>query len=134
MARKKKLRVGVLNIKTQPHTSDNYNSLFQTTFESKIAGKVWGTDRGIFGTMRIGKDGDEPILFGNIYKYTDIDPKSNWLDLIERRPLDSDDDSEPKIPVHLKPNLQEIFYIFFPDCHRFVFDRRYISHNRLKKC
>ncbi len=122
MSRFKTLKIAALNIKTQPHSMENYVKLFQDSFRINALGKIRGSDWGIIGSMNQEGTKDNVILQGIIYRYLNIDPNAPWLDLKNLIPLDEmRPNATPIIPPHLKPNLKRISYIFYPKVHRFFF-------------
>lgn len=134
MQKKRTIQAGVLNIKTHPHSPEGYINLFQKAYELEILGKIRGSDWGVIGTINENKsDYGYHVLYGTIYKFLNIDPKSTWLDLKTRIPLNTDkEDVAPVIPDHLKPNLKEIRYVFYPQKHRLCFDTENISPRSIK--
>jgi len=134
MAREKTLKVSVVNVKTQPHSPDNYTNLWQSTFRHSQPGKIRGSDWGVIGTSFKNKIGNnEHVIHGTIFKFLNIDPRGDWLDLKFRTPINAEEDgSVPPIPDHLKPNLKKVFYLFNPNVHRLFFDRKYISPGSMK--
>lgn len=136
MARQQVLKVGVLNIKTQPHSPEQYIELFRKTFMNSSPGKIRGSDWGMIGTLREDtKIGDKKyrILFGTIYRFLNIDPRGDWLDLTSRKPINAEeDDIVPPVPDDLKPNLKQIFYMFFPEKHRLFFEYKAITPGGLR--
>lgn len=135
MARKRTINLAVLNIKTQPHTTEKYLELFETTFKLRQPGKIRGDDWGMIGTLYNSRDESGPgILFGEIYKFLNIDPRGEWLDLNQGIPINADEeDAIPPVPEHMKPNLRKIEFIFYPDLHRLCFETKFISPGSLRK-
>lgn len=135
MARLKMLKIGVINIKTQPHSTDNYSNLLNSTYKLAEPGKIRGSDWGMIGSLRRNKiDEDEYVLFGSFYKFLNIDPRCTWLDLKQRTPVNAEEDGlVPPVPDFLKPNLKKIFYIFYPHLHRLFFETSNITPSSLRK-
>lgn len=134
MPKARTMKIGVINIKTQPHSTQKYIKLFKYAYDKNIIGKIRGDDYGIFGSLITQKDKDyEVIVHGTIYKYLNIEAKGNWLDIIRRNPIDADDGDTPDIPEHLKPNRKDIEYAFYPKKHRFFFDSQYITPGSMQK-
>ena len=131
MARMRVLKVGVLNIKTQPHSPEKYTNLFMKTHSISIPGKIRGSDWGMIGTLRETKksrNNEYKIVFGTIYRFLNIDPRGDWLDLKKRKPINAEEEgSVPLVPDYLKPNLKQIFYMFYPEHHRLFFERKAIT-------
>lgn len=142
MAPRRVLKIGGLNIQTHPHSPERYVELFRdlnTLGESvPVLGSEWGT-LGYIKLVRekspdVAKKGSVIRIRGGFYRYLNIDPNRQWLDLIERRPLDIEaGEAPPPVPDHLKPNLREVTFLFYPGQHRLFFDLRHISHNLMQR-
>lgn len=124
MPRKRKLLVGVLNIKIHPHSPERYVELFRDIFEAansvQIRGNDWGTPGWISENIT-----NQPLegLNGQFYKFLNIDPRDPWFDQSRREVIEIEgEDAEPPVPSHLKPNLHKIRFAFFPKKHRFFYD------------
>ena len=133
MGRERKIEVGILNIKTHPHSPKQYADLFKDIYEMELPGKIRGSFFGIVGNMR--SIGDDPVdgLEGFVYKFMNLDPNAPWLNLENRKVLDRDSEGRPIIPDHIKPDLKMIPFIFFPKSHRLVFDKKGISAGSLQR-
>jgi len=135
MPRERVVRVGVLNIKTQPHSAQKYLDLLDLTYTQSQPAKIRGSDWGMIGTCRKTHPGEEEslLLHGTVYRFLNIDPRGDWLNLLKRTPISAKEEDEvPLIPEYLKPNLKQIPYIFFPEKHRFFFDLSKISPKGMK--
>jgi len=121
MARQKKYFLCILNIKTHPHSPENYLNLFQDAFRHKDKVKVRGDEFAMIGTCNsiISK---EPLsgLSGFIYKYFDLQETSDWLNINRFEEATDEELSKIKIPESLKPHLCRFAYVFFPKQHRIV--------------
>jgi len=99
-------------------------------------GKIRGSDWGMIGTLRESNDSVDKkykVIFGTIYRFLNIDPRGDWLDLKRRKPINADeDDSVPPVPDNLKPNLKQIFYMFYPEYHRLFFEYKFITPKGLR--
>ncbi|MDD2466144.1 MAG: DUF4747 family protein [Desulfobulbus sp.] len=123
MARSRVLRVGALNIKTHPHSESGYSSLLTDVFTIGKSVKIRGSSWGMLGTFQSDKDNDKIVHFGTIYKFLNIDPKDPWLNTLTKMPVkDKEGRIVQPIAENLKPNLKEIFYIFYPKHHRMFFE------------
>ena len=84
MARMKKLAISVMNIKIHPHSPQLYIDLFEClkSNNNKMIGKIRGNDYAIIGWMH-SFDSTNPTLglYGEFYKYLNIDPSQPWLDI-----------------------------------------------------
>ena len=134
MARKRTLETGVVNIKTHPHSKKKYANLFEKTHKLSQPGKIRGSDWGMFGTMHdLQTDEDEHVKIGRFYKFLNIDPRGDWLDIRHRKPLNADEDEAvPIVPEYLKPNLKECPYVFYPKEHRLFFDAKILKPNSMR--
>jgi hypothetical protein len=134
MGKMKTLKVGALNIKTQPNSETDYINLFRDAHLTEKAKKVWGSDWGTIGTLREVKVDEKIAMFGQIWKFLNINPEGQWLDLVKRQALNADEDGDkiPVIPAYLKPNLKECFYLFLPHHHRLFFDAKAIASSRMR--
>lgn len=128
MSRSKKIEMGVMNIKTHPHSAEKYIELFNKVFEIKELRKIRGDDWGTIGSLYTGDEDGSPYIYGDFYRFLNIDPKGKWFDTNNRTTVDPEEKGDP-LPVaeHLKPNLKTIDYIFFPGYHRMFFDMSVIS-------
>jgi len=128
MARRRIMRIGALNIKTHPHSDDLYKDLLNDVFSSGRGMKILGSTWGMIGSLQEDKDNDKTILFGTIYKFLNIDPNEPWLNL-ETREVVKDENGKFVQPIseNLKPNLKEIYYVFYPNKHRMFFESDILS-------
>jgi hypothetical protein len=133
MGRERKIEVGALNIKTHPHSPEQYADLFKDSYEKELPGKIRGSFFGIIGNMRPIEDDPVAGLEGFIYKFMNLDPNAPWLNLANRKVLERDSEGRPIIPDHIKPDLKMIPFVFFPKSHRLVFDRKGISAGSLQR-
>jgi len=123
MAREKSIQIGVINITTHPHSANNYKEMFKMVFTKKITSKIRGDEWGMIGSLRVEAEEVEEILFGNFYKFLNIDSKGKWLDMSDLKPIDPSENGDLiPVPEHIKPNLKEISYVFHPGRHRLFFE------------
>lgn len=134
MARKKTLTIAALNIKAEPHSPETYVKLLQAVFEKKLYGKIKGNDYLMLGTLSaINLDCPEQGIKGIFYKFTDIDPNAPWLNMSTLEPIESENfENGLKIPAELKPNLKEIYFVFYPYIHKLIFEYSYASPRSIK--
>ena len=129
------VNMSALNIKTQPHSTENYIDLLETVYRLKSPRKIRGSDWGMIGALhRVKMEELGETLSGQFYKFLNIDPRGEWLDLNEGTPIKADDDSGiiPPVPDNLKPNLKHIDFVFSPKKHRLFFDKKNISPGMLR--
>jgi len=135
MGREKTIALGVLNIKTQPHSPENYLKLFKYLFKMKPLVKIRGADYGTpFSFHPIVRD--EPLkgIIGTFFKYLEIDPSKPWLDLEKHEPIVNEEgDPIPQVSKHKRPNTKEIEFVFYPNGHRLFFNAKSITPSMAKK-
>lgn len=138
MAREKKLIIGALNIKLQPHSPEKYIELFEKAFQVEEPIKVYGDRYGTIGSL-FPKDGENMLsgINGLIYKFINFDPKGSWFNFKKRKEADKDEINSVNIPDGLKPTYDSIMYTFYPKGHRLFFaiydeGKRVISPNGMK--
>ncbi|TAL16446.1 DUF4747 family protein [bacterium] len=135
MARKKILRIGALNIKTQPHSEQRYLDLFMMMFNKTKKGiKIRGSDWGMIGTLQTMNRNGNDFYIGRVYKFLNIDPDKAWLNTDTRKP-EKDENGAIVKPVadNLKPNLRESYYAFFPKQHRMIYEINEMSPGMMLK-
>ncbi len=135
MARKRKIEAATLNIKIHPHTPPKYVKLFNDVEQLGHHVKIWDKYYATIGWLRpLDEEMPEKGLEGAIYKYLNIDPTRQWFDKKKNKSIKVDDkDNPPPIPDSLKPHLQEIYFIFYPDQHRLFFETNNLSPNSALK-
>lgn len=133
MGNERALYLGVLNVKTQPHSTDEYIDLFKAVFKAGRPAKIWGPNWGLFGSMFSEEFENSVLLYGHIFKFLNINPRDEWLNINDRTTIKVEKDELPPVPENLKPQLRRIPYVFFPQQHRIFFDYRYISHALMQK-
>jgi hypothetical protein len=134
MGRRPSITLGALNIKTHPHSPAIYVDLFRTALQSRAVGKIRGSDFAVMGwCQENASDQASPVLYGELYKFLNIDPEQPWLNIADGQPIEVSEDHPMPVPVHLKPNLRRICFAFFPQNHRFVFDTKSLTPNSAKK-
>lgn len=145
------IKIGALNIKTHPHSPENYIELFQDTFALGQSVRIHGDNYGMLGWRRfLNESSPEEGIYGEIYKYFNLDSKKPWLNVQENKKLSPEEITDIQIPDHLKPNLLSFRYLFFPKGHRLFFElysdknqigvtaverlfKRLFSHSSIKK-
>ena len=132
MSKMKILKIGAINIKVHPHSSQIYIDLIRAASEYKAV-KIWGSEYGRIGTVHEHKINEGTVLVGDIFKFLHIDPLDPWLDLNANEPIKNEDGKTPVIPEHLKPNLRTCEYVFYPKHHRLFFNAGVIAHSRMKR-
>jgi hypothetical protein len=119
MSRPLRVRVAALNITTDPHSSALYVDLLQAAYELNRKVQIAGDLYAALGYFHEGEKNSPST--GEIYRFIDLDPSADWFDLRKRKPATKGELETLKIPEHLKPHLQRLPYVFFPDKHRLIF-------------
>jgi len=119
MPRLKTFYVGVLNIKIHPHSPEKYQKLFWQTFNLKKRVNLRGNDFGMIGTcFRIDQKNELAGYQGTIYKFFDLDPKSEWFNITRNEEATQDEIESINIPENLKPHSEKFMYLFIPQKHK----------------
>jgi len=118
------IRLGVLNIVTQPHSATKYQKLLVRVRNRRKAGRIRG-DR--FGTIAFMSETPSPraknaFVEGMIATFTQIDEKSDWLNVSTGKKAESDELSELRIPKNLRPNLAYSRFRFYLREHVLMFE------------
>lgn len=135
MPQMRKLEVSALNIKIHPHAPKRYVKLLKDVFSAANSVKIRGTDWGTPGWIsEVTPDQPREGLYGEFYKFLNIDPRDPWFDQRNREVIEIDEDQdELPVPEHLKPNLQKVRFVFYPKKHRLFFDSQNFSPNNARK-
>lgn len=122
MARKKKIFLSALNITIHPHNSEKYVNLFKDLFKLNEKVKIRGDEVARIGSCwEITKGLPEEGLYGDIYKYLEIEPNDDWYNVQKAEAATEDELKEIKIPQYLKPHFHKFAFVFFPKKHRLIF-------------
>lgn len=134
MLQEKQLKLGVLNIKIHPHTPLMYIDLLNDIFINKHEVQLRGTEWGIPSNFTEFKEFDKlDGMFGNFYRFLQIDDNQPWIDLIKGMPIqDEKGNPIPQVDSFKKPNTKDVWFIFFPKKHRIIFDMKNISHRMIQ--
>ncbi|OQY20098.1 MAG: hypothetical protein B6I36_02315 [Desulfobacteraceae bacterium 4572_35.1] len=129
MARDRKLKVGILNFKIQPHTHKKYADLMQEINDSNRIVKIHGSDSGtIYSLNQIDEKDPTNGFYGRIYRFMEIHKGQPWFDAANRKPIvDKKGNPIPQVAGEKKPNLKEYEFVFYPNGHRLFFDLRLFS-------
>lgn len=119
-ARQRQIVVSAVNIRVHTkHHADEYIQLWHALWKLQ---QPW--TRGTTGYMLGEKPREskhpfsgEPLLNGYLYRFTNIDPNGQWLDMARRAPASPEELEDVSVPEHLKPNLSSIPYVFDPHGH-----------------
>ena len=128
------ITISVLNVKIHPHTTELYVNLLKLSCDKHLLGKVRGNDFVLLGWCKsITLEKPELGLYGELYKFLNIDPRQPWLNMINVTPFDIDENTPMPVPENLKPNLRKIPFCFFPKKHRFAYDIAHLTPNGAQK-
>jgi len=124
VAKDRKVEVGVLNIVTQPHSTQGYIDLFYKALKQTHPAQIRDKSYGEIGWLEeIDVDIPKNGLRGEIVSYLNIDPYSPWYDKRDKETLEIDKDNDiPPVSEDLKPHKESIYFVFFPKKHRLLFD------------
>lgn len=120
--------MGAINIVLPPpHRPDRYINLLKSAFKVAKPVKLLGDWVGLIGSLRDEEYGQEgKILFGEFYKYVNLDVTRNWFNVKVKKPAEKADLQKIQIPEELKPHFQVLPFAFFPKGHRLVA----VTHDR----
>lgn len=123
MARPKKIEISALNIKLQPHKPELYVALLRDTFKLQQVTCMRSDYYGVLGTHFVINKGN-PLdgYTGYISKFLQIDPEKPWFNTKNNKKAEQVDVNEVNIPDHLKPNMENFRYVFYPVGHRLFFE------------
>jgi hypothetical protein len=130
----KTLTVAALNIVLpSPHNPEKYAKLWLDATKIRKTVKLRGDAGGLIGTARTHNNNKlQKYIYGELYKYADIDMTGKWLDLSTGQAAESEAvDREVQIPENLKPNLKILPYVFYPLSHRLIFISSLDAKNNL---
>lgn len=124
------IRLGALNIVTQPHSPERYQALLQRVKNRRKAGRIRSDRFGVIGTMGVPEDPRKlgAFLEGIITTFTQIDVEGDWVNVstgvkaedVERRLI--------HIPENLRPNPAYHRFRFYPREHILIFEVGNTSH------
>jgi Domain of unknown function (DUF4747) len=120
----KTITVATLNITLPaPHKPQRYAELWLDAARSISAVKLRGDTGGLIGSAHTYKQGEiSKYIYGDLYKFVNIDFAGKWLDLSTGQAAPPDAvDRQVRIPENLRPNLRFLPYVLFPKFHRIVF-------------
>lgn len=119
----KVIRVGALNIVTQPHSAKNYERLIRMLGRSRRAARIRGDRFGqIAFAPEAGGPSSEPYVEGLIGTFTQIDVDGDWMNVRSGKVAESDEKAGLSIPKDLQPNAKHFRYRFYLKQHVLVFE------------
>lgn len=120
-----KVAYGLLNIKTQPHSPENYIKLFRDAARLQLRAKMGGKDVGLLSEPFTSEYNGIQYLYGNIIKYTEIDIEDSWINVSTLQEAGDDDKRKLKEIKDLSPNYRKFPFIFLPASHIMIFVYKY---------
>ncbi|MFS8415569.1 DUF4747 family protein [Xanthomonas campestris] len=119
----KVIRVGALNIVTQPHSQKTYELLIRKLGRARKAARIRG-DR--FGLVTLAPEASgpagDPYVQGLIGTFTQIDVKGDWMNVRSGKVAEQDDKQGLSIPANLQPNAKFFRYRLYLKSHVLVFE------------
>ncbi|GAB2190053.1 hypothetical protein MAH1_16610 [Sessilibacter sp. MAH1] len=131
MAREKKIEIGALNITMHPHSPKKYLELFKKAKNLRLIKKIRSDKLGMITSVSYldrNKFGDLGPIYGDIYRFTQIQIDGDWFNTKTSDKAEDDDLVDISIPEHLKPNSSRFSYIFFPESHILFYEQYYDGH------
>lgn len=124
MAKEKRIIVGAINVRLQPHSTEKYISLLKAAEKLhrpiRLAGDTYAM---LAFAIKAIDDGDDlGMLSGVIYKFSRIDPTAEWFNLDTMTFATADDKKSLVIPKNLRPNSDMFEYLFDPKTHTFFYE------------
>ncbi|NUZ10166.1 DUF4747 family protein [Pseudoalteromonas sp. McH1-7] len=123
----KKVEVGAINITMHPHNPEKYVELFKAAKALDRPIHVKGTTYASLSELHKMKKvpAGEKIapLYGDIIKYTDIPPGSDWFDSRTGQFADEEEREKAEKINYLKPLGVRFSFIFFPQDHILVYSK-----------
>lgn len=119
MGRSKTYYFGILNIKEPKHKTENYINLIFDAHKLEKVIKIRANDYGLLGSCNfINGEKKEEGIHGTILKFFNLDPQTDWLNILKREEATDDERSNIRIPDYLKPNYEKFVFVFKPKSHR----------------
>lgn len=125
MPRERSFEVSAINIVIHPHSPARYLELIRRLGRMRTAVAVRGEYQAMIGTVApIFEDDPEKGIWGEVWKFFELDPKSEWFNLVKHRRAEPDERKEIRIPPALKPHFSLFYYAFFPKQHLMIVETR----------
>ncbi|GJL73517.1 MAG: hypothetical protein NMNS01_27160 [Nitrosomonas sp.] len=122
MTVKRSISYTAFNIRTHPHSTENYISLINRVFELKYQVNLRGDTYAIMTQIANITDNPEDGVFGEIGKYTKIKDSSKWLNLDKLRAAEEHETKKINIPHELRPNFINFNFVFYPKNHFLIIE------------
>lgn len=118
------IRLGVLNVVTQPHSAERYQRLIQKVRNRRKAGRIRGDRFGIIGLMSTNASPSKSGAYvqGMITTFTQIDVDGDWVNVSTGQKAEDDERSQIRIPEHLRPNPAYNHFRFYLKEHLLMFE------------
>lgn len=118
------MRLGALNVVTQPHSAANYQSLLQATKKLRRAVRVRGDRFGLISILpeHAAPGGKGAFVDGQLALFTQIDEASDWINIRTGKKAEGDELSQVVIPRELRPNATFHYFRFYFQAHTLIFE------------
>lgn len=118
------IRLGVLNVVTQPHSAELYMRLLQKTKNRRMAARIRGDRFGVIGTMGVPEDPRKAGAFvqGTITTFTQIDVEGDWVNVSTGQKAEDAEREQINIPANLRPNPAYNHFRFYLKEHLLIFE------------
>ncbi|MEC4091867.1 DUF4747 family protein [Pseudoalteromonas rubra] len=128
---KKKVQVGVINVTMHPHSPKRYVELFRSARAQNMAIHLQGTSWAELADVHEVSKSDAEVkpIYGEIYKYTNFDPKADWYNKDTKQHATEEELEDTKQIDHLRPESTRFTFIFYPDEHLIVYSQYEKSKN-----
>ncbi|GAA5784682.1 DUF4747 family protein [Chitiniphilus shinanonensis] len=125
VARTRTIEIGCLNIVTHPHTPQGYVELLYMAHALRRTVATRKDQRLLIGEVR-NLVREEPLegLVGRLYRFTEIDPDGEWLNLETQAAAEPDELGAVQIPANLRPNMEMFDFVFYPRNHQMYVELR----------
>jgi hypothetical protein len=105
-----------------PHGAEKYISLLRSAYHLKKPIHINDTQTLMIGSMQPSKnESGIDIIYGQLYKFTNIDRDLPWFDIETGRAASKYDVMKINIPDNLLPNLKHFHYVFNAGIHTLWF-------------
>lgn len=119
--RKRMLKWGALNIKTNPHSPELYVELISAAARAGNEARYYGNRTAEIGDLADHAVEGVRVLTGNLHLYLDIDVDSPWYNKKAREEIDPEDVGDISQLEMMKPEHSSVPFVFFPAEHKLIF-------------
>jgi len=124
------IRLGALNIVTQPHSPDRYQALLQHVRKRQKAGRIRSDRFGVIGTLGVPDSAKRADAYaqGTLTTFTQIDVEGDWVNVITGEKAEDGERQLIHIPDNLRPNPAYHHFRFYLREHLLIFEIGNSSH------